>query len=225
MQPPNAAPSVPAGPTSAPTSFDPIAEMEDKRNRKEKRERQLENLKANRSSKRINVYLTLGILTLLFGFSFFPLSQGDISSNPHESLSSEEVTSWMDPTSPLHWTQEQIDERAESKVWDGRDFNAGSFEQELNVWEEQVRAAQSQIDLSCEEISYLPIGGTAIGTGINAPTKFDKVFCKYLNKITKDNYKPALNKYEALSSHDPLVNFSNSLKTLSVSLLKIINDI
>ena len=36
MQPPNAAPSVPAGPTSAPTSFDPIAEMEDKRNRKEK---------------------------------------------------------------------------------------------------------------------------------------------------------------------------------------------
>ena len=39
-----------------------------------------------------------------------------------------------------------------------------SFEQELNVWEEQVRASQSQIDLSCEEISYLPIGGTAIGT-------------------------------------------------------------
>ncbi|MEC8721411.1 MAG: hypothetical protein VXX50_03155 [Candidatus Thermoplasmatota archaeon] len=137
MQPPNAAPSVPAGPTSAPTSFDPIAEMEDKRNRKEKRERQLENLKSNRSSKRINVYLTLGILTLLFGFSFFPLSQGDISSNPHESLSSEEVTSWMDPTSPLHWTQEQIDERAESKVWDGSDFNAGSFEQELNlgIWQ------------------------------------------------------------------------------------------
>ena len=137
MQPPNAAPSVPAGPTSAPTSFDPIAEMEDKRNRKEKRERQLENLKSNRSSKRINVYLTLGILTLLFGFSFFPLSQGDISSNPHESLSSEEVTSWMDPMSPLHWTQEQIDERAESKIWDGSDFNAGSFEQELNlgIWQ------------------------------------------------------------------------------------------
>ena len=137
MQPPNAAPSVPAGPTSAPTSFDPIAEMEDKRNRKEKREKQLENLKSNRLSKRINVYLTLGILTLLFGFSFFPLSQGDISSNPHESLSSEEVTSWMDPMSPQHWTQEQIDERAESKIWDGSDFNAGSFEQELNlgIWQ------------------------------------------------------------------------------------------
>ena len=111
--------------------------MEDKRNRKEKRERQLENLKSNRSSKRINVYLTLGILTLLFVFSFFPLSQGDISTNPHESLSSEEVTSWMDPMSPLHWTQEQIDERAESKIWDGSDFNAGSFEQELNlgIWQ------------------------------------------------------------------------------------------
>ena len=53
MQPPNAAPSVPAGPTSAPASFDPIAEMEDKRNRKEKREKQLENLKSNRLSKRM----------------------------------------------------------------------------------------------------------------------------------------------------------------------------
>jgi len=137
MQPPNAAPSVPAGPTSAPTSIDPIAEMEDKRNRKEKRERQLENLKSNRSSKRINVYLTLGVLTLLFGFSFFPLSQGDISSNPHETLSSEEVTAWMDPMSPQHWTQEQIEDRAESKIWDGSDFNAGSFEQDLNlgIWQ------------------------------------------------------------------------------------------
>ena len=59
---------------------------------------------------------------------------------------------------------------------------------------------------------------------INAPNKFDRVFCKYLNKLTNDNYKPAHNKFEALSSHDSIVNFSNSLKTLSVS-LKIINDI
>ena len=58
-----------------------------------------------------------------------------------------------------------------------------SFEQELNVWEEQVRASQSQIDLSCEEISYLPIGGTAIGTGINSPKKFSMRVCQELNKI------------------------------------------
>ena len=137
MQPPNAAPSAPAGPTSAPTAFDPIAEMEDKRNRKEQRSRQLKNLKKNRSSKRMNVYLTLGIFTLLFGFSFFPVSQGDISSNPHETLSAEEVTAWMDPMSPQHWSQDQIDERAETKIWDGSDFNAGSFEQELNlgIWQ------------------------------------------------------------------------------------------
>tara|TARA_B100000945_G_scaffold242560_1_gene198691 strand:- start:3412 stop:4593 length:1182 start_codon:yes stop_codon:yes gene_type:complete len=137
MQPPSAAPSIPVGPPSSPASFDPIAEMEDKRNRKEKREKQLENLKSTRSSKRMNVYLSLGILTLLFGFSFFPVSQGNLSSNPHETLSAEEVTAWMDPMSPQHWTQEQIDERAESKIWDGSDFNAGSFEQELNlgIWQ------------------------------------------------------------------------------------------
>ena len=68
-----------------------------------------------------------------------------------------------------------------------------SFEQELNVWEEQVRAAQSQIDLSCEEISYLPIGGTAIGTGINAPKQFSKNVCSELNKIYSElklKFKP-----------------------------------
>ncbi|HJM66614.1 MAG TPA: hypothetical protein QF555_03630 [Candidatus Thalassarchaeaceae archaeon] len=137
MQPPNAAPSIPVGPSSAPASFDPIAEMEDKRNRKEKRELQLKNLKSSRTSKRMNVYFSLGVLTILFGFSFFPVSQGDISSNPHETLSAEEVTAWMDPISPQHWNQEQIDERAESKIWDGSDFNAGSFEQDLNlgIWQ------------------------------------------------------------------------------------------
>ncbi len=96
---------------------------------------------------------------------------------------------------------------------------------EFSAFYIQLQACLKRIDTSRLELNYLAQGGTAVGSGINAPTKFDKVFCKYLNKITKDNYKPALNKYEALSSHDPLVNFSNSLKTLSVSLLKIINDI
>ena len=96
---------------------------------------------------------------------------------------------------------------------------------EFSAFYIQLQACLKRIDTSRLELNFLAQGGTAVGSGINAPTKFDKVFCKYLNKITKDNYKPALNKYEALSSHDPLVNFSNSLKTLSVSLLKIINDI
>jgi len=96
---------------------------------------------------------------------------------------------------------------------------------EFSAFHTQLQSCLSRIEISQSELKYLAQGGTAVGSGINAPKKFDKVFCKYLNKLTKDNYKPSQNKFEALSSHDSLVNFSNSLKTLSISLLKIINDI
>ena len=96
---------------------------------------------------------------------------------------------------------------------------------EFSAFCTQLQSCLKRIEIAKSELKYLAQGGTAVGSGINAPNKFDRVFCKYLNKLTKDNYKPAQNKFEALSSHDSLVNFSNSLKTLSISLLKIINDI
>ncbi len=96
---------------------------------------------------------------------------------------------------------------------------------EFSAFCTQLQSCLKRIEIAKSELKYLAQGGTAVGSGINAPNKFDKVFCKYLNKLTKDNYKPAQNKFEALSSHDSLVNFSNSLKSLSISLLKIINDI
>ena len=96
---------------------------------------------------------------------------------------------------------------------------------EFSAFCTQLQACLKRIEISQSELKCLAQGGTAVGSGLNAPKKFDKVFCKYLNKLTKNNYKPAQNKFEALSSHDSLVNFSNSLKTLSISLLKIINDI
>ena len=96
---------------------------------------------------------------------------------------------------------------------------------EFSAFYTQLQSCLNRIKISQSELKYLAQGGTAVGSGINAPKKFDKVFCKYLNKLTKDNYSPSENKFEALSSHDSLVNFSNSLKTLSISLFKIINDI
>ena len=74
-------------------------------------------------------------------------------------------------------------------------------------------------------MNNLAQGGTAVGSGINAPKNFDKIFCKYLNKITKNKYRPSKNKFKAISSHEDLVNFSNSLKILSIAIMKIINDI
>ncbi len=96
---------------------------------------------------------------------------------------------------------------------------------EFSAFSTQLQACLKRIEIAQSELKYLAQGGTAVGSGINAPKKFDKVFCKYLNKLTVDNYKPSPNKFEALASHDPLVNFSNSLKAVSISLLKIINDI
>ncbi len=103
-----------------------------------------------------------------------------------------------------------------------------SFEQELNVWEEQVRAAQSQIDLSCEEISYLPIGGTAIGTGINAPKQFSKNVCSELNKIYSElklKFKPLHIKGEMMSSQNHIFTLSSSITRYASALSKIANDI
>ncbi|MDC3083323.1 class II fumarate hydratase [Pelagibacteraceae bacterium] len=96
---------------------------------------------------------------------------------------------------------------------------------EFSAFCSQLHTCLKRIEIAKSELKYLAQGGTAVGSGINAPKKFDRVFCKYLNKLTKDNYKPSPNKFESLASHDPLINFSNSLKTLSLSLLKIINDI
>ena len=97
--------------------------------------------------------------------------------------------------------------------------------QEFSGYCSQIKNCKKRILERKKELSYLAQGGTAVGTGINAPKKFDKVFCNYLSKMTKNKYKPALNKFEATASHDSLVAFSGSLNTLAVSILKIINDI
>jgi len=96
---------------------------------------------------------------------------------------------------------------------------------EFSGYLNQIENNFERIKLSKKELSYLAQGGTAVGSGINAPKNFDKVFCKFLNNFTINKYKPAKNKFEAIASHDSLVNFSNSLNTLAVSLLKILNDL
>tara|TARA_Y100001970_G_scaffold294195_1_gene448300 strand:- start:2380 stop:3765 length:1386 start_codon:yes stop_codon:yes gene_type:complete len=96
---------------------------------------------------------------------------------------------------------------------------------EFSGYLHQIESSFERVKLAKKELKYLAQGGTAVGTGINAPRNFDKIFCKFLNKFTINNYKPAKNKFEAIACHDPLVNFSNSLNTLAVSLLKILNDL
>jgi len=97
--------------------------------------------------------------------------------------------------------------------------------QEFSGYLEQIKNNQQRILQSQKELRYLAQGGTAVGTGINAPKNFDKIFCKYLSKLTKNSYFPSPNKFESIASHDPMVNLSGSLSTLATSLLKISNDL
>jgi fumarate hydratase class II len=96
---------------------------------------------------------------------------------------------------------------------------------EFSGYLQQIENNFKRILISKKELNFLAQGGTAVGTGINAPKNFDKIFCKYLNKLTKNKYKPAKNKFEAIANHDSLVNFSNSLNSIAVSLLKFLNDL
>ena len=96
---------------------------------------------------------------------------------------------------------------------------------EFSGYLHQIQNNYKRIVLAKRELNYLAQGGTAVGSGINAPKNFDKIFCKYLNKMTKNKYKPAVNKFEVIANHDSLVNFSNSINTLAISLFKILNDI
>ena len=82
-----------------------------------------------------------------------------------------------------------------------------------------------RIDAALEEISSLPLGGTAVGTGINTRNGFDQTVIRHIAELTGLPFIPASNKFAAQGSHDALVQFSATLKTLATSLNKIASDI
>lgn len=97
--------------------------------------------------------------------------------------------------------------------------------QEFSGYAQQIRACQSRIMKALEDVYYLAQGGTAVGTGVNAPKGFSERFVEHVSKLTGLPFKEASNKFEALACHDTLVAYSGSLSTLAVSLNKIANDI
>ena len=97
--------------------------------------------------------------------------------------------------------------------------------QEFSGYNNQVEEGISRIKNSLEEIYFLAQGGTAVGTGINTKKNFDKKIIKEIRRITKLPFKPTKNKFAALAAHDSIVNFSGTLNTTAVCLMKIANDI
>tara|TARA_Y100001970_G_scaffold268288_1_gene359364 strand:- start:3381 stop:4769 length:1389 start_codon:yes stop_codon:yes gene_type:complete len=100
-----------------------------------------------------------------------------------------------------------------------------SLGQEFSGYHAQLTKCIERIEKSLEEIYYLAQGGTAVGTGINTKKGFDKKIVTEIKKITKLPFKPSPNKFAALAAHDAIVNFSGTMNTTAVCLMKIANDI
>ena len=100
-----------------------------------------------------------------------------------------------------------------------------SLGQEFSGYHTQLQECIKRIESSLSEIYFLAQGGTAVGTGINTKKNFDKKIVNEIKKITKLPFKPAKNKFAALAAHDAIVNYSGTLNTTAVCLMKIANDI
>ena len=97
--------------------------------------------------------------------------------------------------------------------------------QEFSGYHAQVKKSIDRIKYSLNDIYYLAQGGTAVGTGINSKKNFDKKIVSQIKKFCKLKFKPAPNKFSELAAHDAIVNFSGSLNSCAVALMKISNDI
>jgi fumarate hydratase class II len=97
--------------------------------------------------------------------------------------------------------------------------------QEFSAYVAQLNHALRALRNTLEHMSELALGGTAVGTGINAPKGYSVLVAAKIAELTGHPFKTAENKFEALAAHDALVETHGALKQLAVSLNKIANDI
>ena len=100
-----------------------------------------------------------------------------------------------------------------------------SFGQVISGWQTQLVLAEQQLRQQLHALQALAQGGTAVGTGINADTKFALTFCQQLNQDTGLAFRPADNFFAAIAAQDVAVASSGALKRLAVALMKISNDL
>ncbi len=99
------------------------------------------------------------------------------------------------------------------------------FAQEVSGWRELTAAPCRMLELALSQLQMLAAGGTAVGTGLNAPVDFDRNVCAWLTRLTGVSFIPDPNKFHALTSRDALVFAHGGLKALACNLMKIANDI
>jgi len=97
--------------------------------------------------------------------------------------------------------------------------------QEISGWVAQLDHGLRHVESALQHMRELALGGTAVGTGLNAHPEFADRVAAEISKLTGHPFTSAPNKFEALAAHDALVFAHGALKTLAVSLMKIANDV
>ncbi|HEX7779661.1 MAG TPA: class II fumarate hydratase [Vicinamibacterales bacterium] len=97
--------------------------------------------------------------------------------------------------------------------------------QEISGWVAQIDLARAAIEAAQPAVYQLAIGGTAVGTGLNAPPEFGERTAQQIARLTALPFTSAPNKFAALAGHEALVALHGALKTLATALMKIANDV
>ncbi len=100
-----------------------------------------------------------------------------------------------------------------------------TFAQEFGAWSSQLSSAEARLGDTLKRLRRLPIGGTAIGTGINAHPQFGKKVSRALSSMTRTRFDSAEDKFEGIATQDDAVELSGQLNALAVALIKIANDL
>ncbi len=126
-------------------------------------------------------------------------------------------------------TFKRLEKENEGVVKSGRthlqDAVPVSFSQEISGWRASLERDIELLEISVEKLKELALGGTAVGTGLNAPKGFDTEVAKAVSELTGKSFVTAENKFHALTSKDELVFCHGAVKALAGDMLKIANDV
>lgn len=99
------------------------------------------------------------------------------------------------------------------------------FSQEISGWRTSLERDKEMLKSSLPYLKQLALGGTAVGTGLNAPKGFDKLVAQKVSELTGKEFKTAPNKFHALTSKDEIVFAHGAVKALACDMMKIANDV
>ena len=123
----------------------------------------------------------------------------------------------------------RLEQENEGVVKSGRthlqDATPISFPQEISGWRTSLERDRALLLLALEPLKELALGGTAVGTGLNAPAGFDTTVAAEIAALTGKDFRTAANKFHALTSKDELVFAHGAMKALAADMMKIANDV